>query len=164
MSPLRQAAERALGRIWLGACIDVRREKRSTAEGGDGEEKAQERQGKADQALSSYKRLAHRHSALAMGAADVCTTLTAGRRRVSARIRKQVYAAYGLGFPQPRRAFQLDHLIPLELGGSNDVANLWPEPTATAHKKDIVQNELRRRVCTEGGMSLAEAQRIVATD
>jgi hypothetical protein len=25
-------------------------------------------------------------------------------------------------------AYELDHLIPLELGGSNDLRNLWPQP------------------------------------
>jgi hypothetical protein len=79
--------------------------------------------------------------------ADVCTTRTASRRRVSQIMRKRVYAAYGLRFPQPRGSFQIDHLIPLELGGSNEFANLWPEPVnALAHQKDLVENALHQRV------------------
>ena len=62
--------------------------------------------------------------------------------------------------------FEVDHLIPLELGGDNSIANLWPEaaePTPGFHEKDRVENYLHRRVC-EGAMSLADAQRQVATD
>jgi 5-methylcytosine-specific restriction endonuclease McrA len=32
-----------------------------------------------------------------------------------------------LGYPQQHGAFEVDHLIPLELGGDNVIANLWPE-------------------------------------
>ncbi len=27
-------------------------------------------------------------------------------------------------------AHEVDHLVSLELGGSNDIRNLWPEPSA----------------------------------
>jgi hypothetical protein len=41
----------------------------------------------------------------------------------------------------------VDHLIPLELGGSNDIANLWPQSYVTvwnAHMKDRLENRLNR--------------------
>ena len=98
---------------------------------------------------------------------EVCTTPTARLRHVTSEMKRQVFVAYGLAFPQAARRFQVDHLIPLELGGSNDIANLWPEPrgqTAGYHQKDLVENELHRRVCKEKSMTLSEAQRIIATD
>ena len=68
---------------------------------------------------------------------------------------------------QPLATADLDHLVPLELGGAPaDVANLWPEPWAgdgNAHQKDTVETFLNREVC-RGTMQLAEAQRQIATD
>jgi hypothetical protein len=63
--------------------------------------------------------------------------------------------------------YELDHLIPLELGGAPaDVRNLWPEPYAGrdgATNKDDVENTLKRRVCA-GSVALAVAQRAIATN
>ena len=62
-------------------------------------------------------------------------------------------------------AYEVDHLISLELGGSNDIANLWPEPalpTPGFHEKDLVENYLHKQVCA-GAMSLYEAQKLIAT-
>ncbi len=67
----------------------------------------------------------------------------------------------------PASAYELDHLISLELGGNpTSRQNLWPEPyapTPGAHEKDKVENYLNKQVCN-GTMSLAEAQRIISTD
>jgi hypothetical protein len=64
-------------------------------------------------------------------------------------------------------AYELDHFIPLELGGCSDCkANLWLEPYEPqpgARQKDKVENFLHHQVCT-GAMSLQEAQRAIATD
>jgi hypothetical protein len=62
------------------------------------------------------------------------------------------------------RGYEYDHLIPLELGGApNDAHNLWPEPGATPNPKDALENRLREQVC-DGALSLAAAQRAVASD
>jgi hypothetical protein len=59
----------------------------------------------------------------------------------------------------PPSAFQEDHLISLELGGSPaDPRNLWPEPYPRAAAVDRIENDLNRRVCS-GSLSLADAQR-----
>ena len=74
--------------------------------------------------------------------------------------------AYGLE-DDPR--IEYDHLVPLELGGANDVRNLWPEPPtspaqkSTANAKDDVENELHDQVCA-GHITLADAQQRIATD
>jgi hypothetical protein len=98
--------------------------------------------------------------------AVVCQHSTKDRRRVSAEVHRLAFTEYGFTYPQPRGAFEVDHLIPLELGGDNTIANLWPEaaePTPGFHEKDKVENYLHRQVCS-GAMSLADAQRQIATD
>ncbi len=51
----------------------------------------------------------------------------------------------------------VDHRIPLELGGSNDLSNLQIQDRVTAHRKDKVENYLASKV-RRGEMSLSEAQ------
>jgi hypothetical protein len=58
---------------------------------------------------------------------------------------------------------ELDHLVPLELGGSNDITNLWPEIGSIPNPKDAVENVLNRAVC-DGKIKLAAAQRAIASD
>ena len=55
---------------------------------------------------------------------------------------------------------EIDHLISLELGGSNAILNLWPEPYAGrwgARTKDVLENRMHSLVCS-GQLSLAAAQ------
>ena len=55
----------------------------------------------------------------------------------------KVAAAYKV--PESEWAkYEFDHLFPLCAGGSDDPKNLWPQPLAEAHKKDVIENE----VCT----------------
>jgi hypothetical protein len=58
---------------------------------------------------------------------------------------------------------ELDHLIPLELGGSSAAANLWPEIGPLPNPKDSVENALNHAVCS-GRVSLRAAQRAIAAD
>ena len=77
----------------------------------------------------------------------------------------QVYAEYGISHHYPGQ-YEVDHLVPLELGGSNDIANLWPEaasPTPGFHEKDQVENYLHDQVCS-GAISLKDAQKEIATN
>ena len=63
--------------------------------------------------------------------------------------------------------YELDHLIPLELGGCPDCeANLWPQSRNVfpgAREKDEVEDYLHHQVCS-GALPLAEAQREIASD
>jgi hypothetical protein len=62
------------------------------------------------------------------------------------------------------RVTEEDHLIPLELGGApSDSRNLWPEAGGIPNPKDRLENELRRRVCTNQ-LDLSTAQHEIATD
>ena len=58
---------------------------------------------------------------------------------------------------------ELDHLVPLELGGSSDAHNLWVEPGSIPNPKDAVENALHAKVCA-GQMTLAAAQLAIATN
>lgn len=98
-------------------------------------------------------------------AADVCSPGYAGRvRLVTEATKRKVYASYHLQ-PDGKR-YEVDHLISLELGGSNDPRNLWPqhysEPNG-AHDKDKLEDELHRLVCS-GKMTLTEAQKAIVGD
>lgn len=88
----------------------------------------------------------------------------AGARNVSAATKRAVFAAYHIA---PSGDYEIDHLISLELGGSNDVSNLWPESYRTApwnaRTKDRLENVLHRQVC-RGRMSLRAAQDLISTD
>jgi hypothetical protein len=85
-------------------------------------------------------------------------------RHVPAEVKQSVYRAYGITGHAPGE-YEVDHLISLELGGSNAARNLWPQSYYTspwnAHVKDRLENELHRRVC-DGELDLATAQRQIA--
>lgn len=77
------------------------------------------------------------------------------------------HAKFDVAYPAYRvrhsASSELDHLVSLELGGANDIANLWPEVGALPNPKDTVENNLHRAVC-DGKVSLAAAQRAIAAD
>lgn len=68
------------------------------------------------------------------------------------------YPAYGIAFSTRT---ELDHLVSLELGGSNDASNLWPEQPPTPNAKDKVENALHAAVCS-GKVTLQAAQQAIA--
>ena len=71
------------------------------------------------------------------------------------------FPAYGLSWP---RESELDHEVPLELGGSNDATNLWPEVgKPSGNPKDRVENALNHAVCS-GRITLAAAQLAIAAN
>jgi hypothetical protein len=79
--------------------------------------------------------------------------------------KNQVYAEYGITSHAPGQ-YEVDHLVSLELGGSNDIANLWPElasPKPGFHEKDKVENYLHDQVCS-GAIPLQQAQAEIATN
>jgi hypothetical protein len=70
-----------------------------------------------------------------------------------------VEPAYG----QRNVSGELDHLVPLELGGSNDMTNFWVEAGHIPNPKDAVENHLHALVCS-GRISLHTAQLDIAHD
>jgi len=96
----------------------------------------------------------------------ICKRGYAGKvRNVSASLKRKVYAAYGIRH-HTRGSYEVDHLVSLELGGSNDEANLFPEaarPRPGFHEKDRLENRLHALVC-ERRESLRTAQHRIAGD
>lgn len=59
-----------------------------------------------------------------------------------------------------------DHLVSLELGGSNSRANLFPEaasPRPGAHEKDRLENRLHDEMC-DGRITMRHAQKLIVGD
>jgi len=94
--------------------------------------------------------------------AAICTPGWASAHRdVSSETEDAVAAEYGLS---SHDGYEIDHLIPLELGGSNTMANLWPEPYGSPYgaiEKDGLEDYLHEQVC-DGALPLATAQRKIA--
>src|ERR1700731_1541450 len=63
--------------------------------------------------------------------------------------------------------YEIDHLISLELGGSNSIKFLWPESHRTspwnAQVKDRLEGKLHELVCA-GQLDLKTAQQAIAAD
>jgi hypothetical protein len=62
----------------------------------------------------------------------------------------------------PLSAYELDHFIPLEVGGSSNLANLWLEPIAEAKRKDVDEN-LAHKMVVSGQWTLAAGQQYIRT-
>lgn len=97
---------------------------------------------------------------------QLCSTgYTSTVRSVSASTKKKVFALYGID-PKLDR-YEMDHLISLELGGNNDIKNLWPQSMTTqpynAKKKDILENKLNDLVCT-GKLTIKQSQDEIKLD
>lgn len=82
------------------------------------------------------------------------------QRHTTPEMKKETFRRYHLD-PHSDR-FEIDHLVPLELGGCDTPENLWPQsyttPMWNAHVKDRLEDHLHREVCN-GTISLPDAQR-----
>lgn len=72
---------------------------------------------------------------------------------------KAVFQAYGIAWEMHPK-YELDHRVPRCLGGADTDANLWPQPLAEARKKDAVERDICRQVCSLHTMSVADGQRV----
>ena len=101
--------------------------------------------------------------ALAVGRARICVSGYASSvRDVPESEKDAVYERYGV--PHVPYQHEVDHLVSLEIGGSNAISNLWPEPYAGrwgARTKDVLEDRLHDLVCS-GTIGLRYAQRIEA--
>ena len=100
---------------------------------------------------------------------ELCTTSTSLVRNVPESLKRDVYHNYGLNGNDRsacKEGYEIDHLVSLELGGANDVRNLWAQSYCgenNAHKKDKLENELHRQICL-GKMNIIDAQMCIKSD
>jgi hypothetical protein len=103
--------------------------------------------------------------ALHVGTSRICVSgYSTSVRNVPDSEKTQVYARYHVAWVPYQH--EVDHLISLELGGSNAITNLWPEPYAGrwgARTKDVLENRLHELVCS-GQLSLRAAQQQESTN
>jgi len=100
-------------------------------------------------------------------AQDVCILGYAKKvRAVPAWLKRQAYAECGIT-QYKTGDYEVDHLIPLSLGGSNSIRNLWPQSTKTSpwslYVRDALERKLRKPVCA-GQLDLKTAQREIASN
>jgi len=101
-----------------------------------------------------------------VGPAEICELhYTQGVRQPRFNDKVAAFANYGVSI-RDRDVYQVDHLVPISLGGSNAQENLWPQPYQEgggAEEKDLLERQLRGLVCSEV-ITLEEAQTAIATD
>jgi hypothetical protein len=87
-------------------------------------------------------------------------------RAVPNDLSRLVFKEYGIVNPR-LEDYEIDYLIAPGLGGTEDIHNLWPEPsnssTWNAHVKDALEERLHRLVC-DGKVDLPTAQQAIATN
>jgi hypothetical protein len=82
--------------------------------------------------------------------------------KTSMRLTTGAYVRYGV--KRSAHAYKVDHLVPVNLGGSNALANLWPQRydgSWGARKKDRLEKRLHSLVCS-GALRLSSARRQIA--
>jgi hypothetical protein len=99
---------------------------------------------------------------------EVCGASTRELRHWSRERDDRIMAEYGLpGGAHPQ--YEVDHLIPLCLGGADDDRNLWPqerrslEPIYNAEAKDRLEAKMCAMACA-GALDIPTAQRSIAED
>lgn len=77
--------------------------------------------------------------------------------------RRKLVAQYGVPGWTGRDG-ELDHRVPVFLGGLTVEDNLWPERGAIPNRKDALESLVRRRVCVERTMRVRTAVRLFLSD
>jgi hypothetical protein len=99
---------------------------------------------------------------------DICTRGTKRLRYMSRERADHILMEYGLP-AGAHEGYEIDHLIPLGVGGADDDANLWPEPRRMiepdwpAERKDELEMKLHNLICS-GRLDVATAQAAFAND
>ena len=97
----------------------------------------------------------------------VCGHSTEHRHVTNAQ-RDEVLKLYGLPLGA-HPDYEIDHLVPVCLGGGNDASNLWPQPRRSieakwnAEAKDRLETVLCNLVC-DGLLDIGDAQQAIITD
>lgn len=100
-------------------------------------------------------------------ASEICAKSfrTKKYRKTTQLMKKQVCANYHFQGKCPdAKHLELDHDLPLELGGADQMTNLWPQPAPEFKRKDVLENRLKALVCKEHAMTLPAAQSCIISN
>jgi hypothetical protein len=89
----------------------------------------------------------------------VCAGPRSNGAPVTTQTEQALFAEYNIPWPLDKLRYHLNYLIPLDLGGAANLANLWPISVRglSSHQKGQLDALLRARVC-QGQVALAEVQ------
>ncbi len=91
---------------------------------------------------------------------QICSpSYAASIKPTKASMKEEAFGRYGLRDGTSSTEV-LDHLIPIELGGTDTVENMWPEPAKgdwNASQKDVLEQKLLALVC-DGTLTVKQAQ------
>jgi len=78
--------------------------------------------------------------------------------------KKQIFENYQLSYP-PKKKYQMDRYIPISLGGSNDIRNIWPQSIDYPgyQEKDKAEEYLYNLMCNNT-INITTAQERIKTD
>jgi hypothetical protein len=96
----------------------------------------------------------------------VCTLLRHGvSNPIPPTMQTAVYDEYGYTTPGQQHKYILTYLVPVDLGGATDEANIWPAAVQGTgfYQKIETDGILRQMVCRDQ-ISLTEAQHVLETD
>jgi hypothetical protein len=62
-----------------------------------------------------------------------------------------------------QKNYIIDHLISVQLGGSSDLRNLWPQLKKESYVKDKLEDRLKENICG-GSLTLQQAQSLESQD
>jgi hypothetical protein len=86
-------------------------------------------------------------------------------RDVSTTLKNQIIADYDRTYQydidkMPRQDFKIDHFIPLCMGGSNDISNLWPQHKSVFKLTDPLEEAICSKM-SQGKLEQKEAVRLI---
>jgi hypothetical protein len=93
---------------------------------------------------------------------DVCGNKLDIHRQASEKAYKQIMARYGVNKDEYHK-YEIDYLIPLSLGGSCVMENMWAQPADDVYRKNYIEGRLLSEVC-DGRMTLRRAQDLIKDD
>lgn len=100
-------------------------------------------------------------------AAEICDKKfrTKPFRKTTEAMKKEVCKEYGATDCPNIHKGEIDHLVPLELGGMDDVKNLWWQPAPQFHVKDSLENAAKKAACrSKDPIPLTQLQKMMQDD
>lgn len=67
------------------------------------------------------------------------------QRHVNTWLKEKIYKNYNVP-EECRHRYTIDHMVPLALGGNNDIRNLWPEHVLVKATRQALENSLYHQI------------------